>query len=258
MSELRVAVFSDVHGNLPALEATLAEIERRGPWYRVIAAGDHCLSGPDPLATLERVLERATDVLQGNTDRDIVDSGASDPELGDKKRAAIAWTRGQLGAQGTATLDTLPFEARVTAPDGSSLLVVHANPRDLDQHIFPDMPAAQLRALLESAKRFWRACCASTAGCRTTRDQPTTGPPPQQPRLSRSPRRRSSRRSWAPLRVLRRRATMERSSQVRPTLPATSTSSGTRAEGRGARSVDRLPAGDGPHHRAALRRDDGV
>ena len=148
MSELRVAVFSDVHGNLPALEATLAEIERRGPWYRVIAAGDYCLSGPDPAATLERVLERATDVLKGNTDRDIVDAGASDPELGDKKRAAITWTRTQLGDHGLATLDSLPFEARVTAPDGASLLVVHANPHDLDQHIFPDMPTAQLRALV--------------------------------------------------------------------------------------------------------------
>jgi predicted phosphodiesterase len=148
VSELRVAVYSDVHGNLPALDATLAAIERRGPWYRVIAAGDHCLSGPDPATALTRVLERSTDVLQGNTDRDIVDSGASDPELGDKKRAAIAWTRARLGAAGIRTLDSLPFEARVFAPDGSSMLVVHANPRDLDQHMFLDMPRAQLRALV--------------------------------------------------------------------------------------------------------------
>ena len=149
MSELRVAVLSDVHGNLPALDTTLSAIERRGPWQRIVVAGDHCLSGPEPAATLVRVLEAASDVLKGNTDRDIVDSGASDPELGDKKRAAIAWTRGQLGDRGIETLDQLPFEARVTAPDGSSLLVVHANPRDLDQHIFPDMPLEQLRPLIE-------------------------------------------------------------------------------------------------------------
>jgi predicted phosphodiesterase len=152
MSGPRVAVFSDVHGNLPALETTLTDIERRGPWQRIVAAGDHCLSGPEPAQALSRVLAAATDVLKGNTDRDIVDSGASDPELGDKKRAAIAWTREQLGEHGIATLDQLPFEARVTAPDGSSLLVVHANPRDLDQHIFPDMPLEQLRPLIDGVE----------------------------------------------------------------------------------------------------------
>jgi predicted phosphodiesterase len=149
MSDLRVAVFSDVHGNLQALDTTLAELERRGPWQRIVAAGDHCLSGPEPETTLARVLETASDVLKGNTDRDIVDSGASDPELGDKKRAAIVWTREQLGARGIKTLDQLPFEARVTAPDGSSLVIVHANPCDLDQHIFPDMPLAELRPLID-------------------------------------------------------------------------------------------------------------
>ena len=145
---MRVAVFSDAHGNLPALTATLADIERRGPFDRLIAAGDHCLNGPDPAATLDLALARATDTLMGNTDRDIVDEGASDPDLGDKKRAAIAWARAQLGADRVRRLGELAFDARVTAPDGSALLVVHANPCDLDRHIFPDAPLAEVLAIV--------------------------------------------------------------------------------------------------------------
>lgn len=145
---LRIAVLSDVHGNLQALDAVLREIDRGGPWDQLIVAGDHCLNGPDPAAAFDRVRERASAVLKGNTDRDIVDGGASDPDIGEKKRASIAWTREQLGAERLGALDALAFDARVVAPDGSALLVVHANPRDLDRHIFPDMPDAELRALL--------------------------------------------------------------------------------------------------------------
>lgn len=145
---MRVAVFSDVHGNLQGLEAVLAEIAGRGPFERLVAAGDHCLNGPDPAACLDLVLERASDVLIGNTDRDIVESGASDPDLGDKKAASIDWTREQLGDQRIETLAGLMFDVDITAPDGTVFKVVHANPLDLDRHIFPDMSDVELAELV--------------------------------------------------------------------------------------------------------------
>lgn len=43
---MRVAIFSDVHGNAAALEAVLAELERLGPFDRRICAGDVALLGP--------------------------------------------------------------------------------------------------------------------------------------------------------------------------------------------------------------------
>lgn len=150
--DLRVAVLSDVHGNLDALQAVLAEIDVRGPFDRIVAAGDHCLNGPDPAAALDLILSRCTDVLKGNTDRDIVEEGLNDPELGAKKRASIAWTREQLCEARITTLDRLAFDAQVTSSDGSALLVVHANPIDLDRHIFPDMPDADLAALVASVE----------------------------------------------------------------------------------------------------------
>jgi predicted phosphodiesterase len=146
--DLRIAVVTDVHGNLPALTATLAAIDRRGPFDRLIAAGDYCLNGPDPADALDCICERADDLLKGNTDRDIVDFGANDPDLGEKKRASIEWTRGQLGAERVEFLDGLAFLARVEAPDRRALHVVHANPHDLDRHIFPNMPDDLLTVLV--------------------------------------------------------------------------------------------------------------
>jgi predicted phosphodiesterase len=135
--ELRIAVFSDVHGNLPALTAVLAHIAECGPFDAMIAAGDYCLKGPDPAQALDLVMERSSVVLKGNTDRDIVQSGASVAELSRKKQNAILWARRQLGHSRIATLDGLAFDARIVAPDGTSLRVVHANPHDLEERIFP-------------------------------------------------------------------------------------------------------------------------
>jgi predicted phosphodiesterase len=147
-ADLRVAVLTDVHGNLQAIEAVLADIDAHGPYDRLIAGGDYCLNGPDPATAFDLIASRASILVKGNTDRDIVERGLSDPDLGQKKRASIVWTRDQIGEQRVARLDALGFRDVVVAPDGSTLLVVHANPRDFDRHIFPDMPDDELAELI--------------------------------------------------------------------------------------------------------------
>ncbi|MEI2617016.1 MAG: metallophosphoesterase family protein [Thermomicrobiales bacterium] len=146
-ARLRVAVVTDIHGNLEALEAVLADIERRGPFDRLVAGGDYCLNGPDPARALDLIVDRADIMLNGNTDRDLVDEGVNDPELGEKKRASIQWTRDALGSGRLAMLAQLPHSDLVETP-GEPLLVVHANPHDLDQHIFPDMTVDAVRTLV--------------------------------------------------------------------------------------------------------------
>jgi putative phosphoesterase len=69
---VRVAALSDVHGNLPALEAVLAEVAREGV-ERIVSGGD-LLSPPFPAECLERLLALGDSVLfvRGNADRDTV------------------------------------------------------------------------------------------------------------------------------------------------------------------------------------------
>ena len=69
---MRVAAISDVHGNLPALEAALAEIDAAGP--DLIVVGGDLVWGPLPGETLERLtgLDRAR-FVRGDADRDVVD-----------------------------------------------------------------------------------------------------------------------------------------------------------------------------------------
>src|ERR1051326_3907294 len=69
---MRVAAIYDIHGNLPALEAVLAEIEQAAP--DVILVGGDVATGPMPKATLERLMglgQRAR-FVRGNADREVV------------------------------------------------------------------------------------------------------------------------------------------------------------------------------------------
>jgi predicted phosphodiesterase len=131
---MRVAVFSDVHGNLSALEAVLADIQAQAV-DDIVFAGDLCLVGPRPAECLRRVRDAAIPSLYGNTD-DWVLERQQPPE----RLAALArWTRAQLSDAEQAWLDGLPFARRIAPNDdpAQTLLVVHANPQDVNQIIFP-------------------------------------------------------------------------------------------------------------------------
>ncbi len=74
---MRIAVISDVHGNLIALEAVLADIERQGV-DAILALGDF-LSGPfDPVGTAERLIDLGIPAVRGNHDRHIVQGREDD------------------------------------------------------------------------------------------------------------------------------------------------------------------------------------
>ena len=71
---MRVAIFSDVHGNLPALEAVLADMQRRGPFDQIVAAGDRAGHGRTRVASVgeETVLAlRAVPGLQVHVVEDL-------------------------------------------------------------------------------------------------------------------------------------------------------------------------------------------
>lgn len=142
---MRIAVISDIHGNQTALEATLDDLAQQPPVDQTIIAGDLCLNGPRPKEVLKIVNKLHCPVIRGNVDAEVVNEA---PKKGSKKRDVVSWTRTQIGRKGLDYLASLPFSHRVQNSEGSDLLVVHANPLDLEQAIFPTATDEALEPLL--------------------------------------------------------------------------------------------------------------
>lgn len=142
---MRIAIISDIHGNFTALEAVLQDLEQQPPVDQLIIAGDLCLNGPRPRESLERVRSLNCAVIQGNTDQEICTQA---PQKGEKKRSTVSWTREQIGPKGIDYLESLPFSHRISNPQGSDVLIVHANPLNLEDAIFPNAPETELEHLL--------------------------------------------------------------------------------------------------------------
>jgi predicted phosphodiesterase len=133
-----VIVMSDIHGNLPALRAVAVSLP---PHDAVVVAGDHCLEGPRPAQVLELLLEAGWSLVLGNTDRDIV---SPPDDLKKHKSDMVHWARRQLGEGLLRKLADLPFSLTVPGENGEAALVVHANPRNLDDHLYPTMGEEEL------------------------------------------------------------------------------------------------------------------
>lgn len=142
---MRVAVISDIHGNQVALEAVLRDLAEQGPVDHLVIAGDLCLNGPCPREVVETVRGLNCPVIMGNVDMEVVSAA---PDKGEKKRSTAAWTREQIGQPGINYLAALPFSHCIANPGGSDLLIVHANPLNLEDALFPNASDSTLEYFL--------------------------------------------------------------------------------------------------------------
>lgn len=138
---MRLAILSDIHGNPLALDAVLADIQREGEADAYWVLGDFSALGYDPVTPLEQVTALPhAHFTRGNTDRYVVtDDLPMRPEtsLDDPARLphviemvrSFSWTRGYVSAAGWLDwLTSLPLDVRMSLPDGTRLLGVHASP----------------------------------------------------------------------------------------------------------------------------------
>jgi putative phosphoesterase len=131
-----VAVLSDIHAVLPALDAVLAEPDVRGADH-IVLTGD-IAAGPQPTQTLDRLLglgDRVTWV-RGNADRELVDlaRGAVD-DVGDP---ISTWAARQLSADHVDWLARLPYPVTLEVDGFGPVVFCHATPRDDEEVVVVD------------------------------------------------------------------------------------------------------------------------
>ena len=143
---MRIAILSDIHGNLLALDACLVDLESQGGADAIVAAGDLCLDGPKPKKVLLRLEEIGAACIRGNTERYLCEDG-SGRTFSSAEIAQIAWTRREVGERWLSWTKELPFAMRI-GEDSNQLLIVHANPKTDDEYISPDAEEAVLHRLI--------------------------------------------------------------------------------------------------------------
>lgn len=134
---MRVLVIADVHGNLAALEAVLAD-----PHDALICLGDVVGYGPEPGRCVRRILNEAELVMRGNHDHALAAGAApgSPPSLEWLARATVELGESQLDAGERAALGALPLRASRTF-DGIQYHLVHAAPTDpMYRYLEPTSP----------------------------------------------------------------------------------------------------------------------
>ena len=127
---MALAVISDIHGNLDALEAVIADIDKQGI-KRVFCLGDIIGYGPDPVGCVETVMDRCEIALCGNHDVAVLTQAFGFNKLA---KRAIDWTRDQLKPgvlSGLARRRRWRFlKNLLDSFQEKNLLYVHGSPRD--------------------------------------------------------------------------------------------------------------------------------
>lgn len=139
---MRLALISDVHANLPALEAVLAAVRRRGV-DGVLVAGDVVGSGPHPAEVVEVLAEHGVTGVRGNVDRKVLALAEHPRRLPDivaegKRKSNYAWTAMQLERAQRQWLAALPAR-RSWQVEGVEVLVVHGSPVDDTDYLYPSL-----------------------------------------------------------------------------------------------------------------------
>jgi diadenosine tetraphosphatase ApaH/serine/threonine PP2A family protein phosphatase len=136
---VRYLILSDIHANLQALEAVLADAAAIG-YDEVLVLGDLVGYGGDPAAVMARTFAlEPRAIIRGNHDK--VAAGIESAELfNDVARTSIEWTRSVLSAGAIAQLAALPKGPTCV---GDDLEICHGSPFDEDYYLFDANDAAR-------------------------------------------------------------------------------------------------------------------
>lgn len=173
---MKIAVLSDIHGNMQALKRVLEDI-KANDCDKVFCLGDLAMAGPEPQKVIDFVEKQSNwTVIQGNTDKMIADFT---PEI-------LKNTEKAFPVMGHALADDVLFLSddaknflKNLSPqkelnvDGVKVLLVHGSPRRNNEDILPDMPLEKIEEIIEGTDADLIFCGHThvPAGYQTTKKQ---------------------------------------------------------------------------------------
>ncbi|SHN83498.1 MULTISPECIES: metallophosphoesterase family protein [unclassified Paenibacillus] len=122
----RIAIVSDIHGNMTAWKAVLKDIRSRG-LKRIFCLGDLVGKGPDPVQVVDLVRETCEQVIRGNWDELVAVN---------QDNENFTWQAKRLGKERLAYLESLPFSHQLEL-SGRTIRLVHASPQSVYHRVQP-------------------------------------------------------------------------------------------------------------------------
>ncbi len=148
---MRVAALFDIHGNLPALEAVLDELEGEG--VDTVVIGGDVASGPMPAETLDLLASLHIPVrfVRGNADRELLQAGGGEApgDEGTRAEALTAWAAGRMEGRHRELLETFAPSLTLAVDGLGEVCFCHASPRSDEEIITRATPDSRLAAILE-------------------------------------------------------------------------------------------------------------
>ena len=146
---MRVAVISDIHGNCFALEAALADIQRRA-FDKIVCLGDAIQGGPQPAETVARLRALGCPIVMGNADAWLLNGINTSPHetVTSQQEEVRQWSLSQLSPADLQFIEAFQPTVELALEGGHRLLCFHGSPRSFDDLIFPETPVEEIQRLL--------------------------------------------------------------------------------------------------------------
>ena len=145
---MRLALFSDVHGNAVAFDAFLDDLSRQSV-DNVVCLGDHAQGGAQPAECLARLRELGCPAVMGNSDHFVLTLDPGEEALTEQQLDMARWSAAQLSDDLLEFHRSFQPTVEVDLGAGRSLLAFHASPRSRDEILGPWIEEEAFRGALD-------------------------------------------------------------------------------------------------------------
>lgn len=150
---MKIAIISDIHGNMEALDAVLKDIEKQN-CDKIFCLGDIAMAGPEPLKLVKKIKEMSLNenfvIIQGNTDEKLGTYDKNFEEILDKNIPVMANAYRadlkELSDDDKKFLSSLP-EKLILKENGVKIMLCHGSPRKNDENITTDIDLKLLQKI---------------------------------------------------------------------------------------------------------------